>query len=87
MGNIAPYQTIRLVMKAGMLECPCEVPICDMCMYHDFCSALSKAFTEARKLSETDITIKGILDEAYEQRPKDQVYLFYQAQEYRHKPL
>ena len=40
-------------------------------MYHDFCSALSKAFTEARKLSETDETIKGIMDEAYEKRGDD----------------
>ena len=68
MDKIAPYQSIRLVAKAGTLECPCKVPLCDMCMYHDFCSALSKAFTEARMLSETDATIKGILDEAYEQR-------------------
>ena len=71
MSNIAPYQTIRLVMKAGLLECPCKAPICDMCIYHDFCSAVVDAVHEARKLAETDATIKGIMDEAYEQRQKE----------------
>ena len=68
MDKFAPYQTIRLVMKAGLLGCPSKAPICDMCIYHDFCSAVVGAVHEARKLAETDATIKGIMDEAYEQR-------------------
>ena len=68
MSNIAPYQTIRLVAKAGLLECPSKAPICDLCMYHDFCSAVVDAVHEARKLAETDETIKGIIDEAYKER-------------------
>lgn len=68
MSNIAPYQTIRLVMKAGLLDCPSKVSICDLCIYHDFCSAVVDAVHEARKLAETDATIKGIIDEAYEKK-------------------
>ena len=70
MDKSAPYQTIRLVMKAGLLECPSKAPICDMCIYHDFCSAVVGAVHEARKLAETDETIKGIIDEAYEKKGK-----------------
>lgn len=70
MSNIAPYQTIRLIMKAGLLECPTKAPICDLCIYHDFCSAVVGAVHEARKLAETDETIKGIVDEAIEERRK-----------------
>ena len=68
MSNTAPYQTIRLVMKAGLLKCPSKAPICDLCIYHDFCSAVVGAVHEARKLAGTDETIRGIIDEAYEKK-------------------
>lgn len=71
MDKIAPYKSIQHIVEAGMLECPCTAIICDMCMYHDFCSFVNKAFTEARKLSETNETIKGIMDEAREKRRKE----------------
>lgn len=71
MDKVALYQSIRLIMKAGLLECPTKAPICDMCIYHDFCSAVVGAVHEARKLAETDAVITGIMDEAYEQRQKE----------------
>lgn len=63
--NKAPYQSIRLIARASLMSCPSETPICDLCIYHGFCSSLAKAFTEARKLSERDSTIQAIIDEEY----------------------
>lgn len=68
MDKVAPYKSIQNVIEAGLLGCPCAVTICDMCIYHDFCDALTKAFAEARKLSETDATIKGIINDAYKKK-------------------
>jgi hypothetical protein len=68
MDKIAPYKSIKNVIEAGLLECPCTGTRCSMCIYHDFCGAVIKAVEEARKLSETDAKIKGIIGEVYEKR-------------------
>lgn len=64
----APYKSIHNVVEASLLECPCDFSLCGLCIYHDFCNAMVKAFGEARKLSETDAKIKSIIDEAYKKR-------------------
>lgn len=65
----APYNSIRLVAKAGMLACPSNNNLpCGLCEYGTFCSALVKAFNEAKKLSETDEHIAKIINQEYEDK-------------------
>ena len=69
MDKIAPYQSIRLVAKAGMLGCPTKNGLpCGLCEYGSFCHALIDAFTEARKLGETDKKIADIINYEYEEK-------------------
>lgn len=68
MDKVAPYKSTQNVVEAGLLECPCTGTRCSLCIYHDFCGAVIKAVEEARKLSETDEKIKGIIREAYEKK-------------------
>lgn len=65
----APYGSIRLVAKAGMLECPIhnDSP-CGLCEYGSFCHALVGAFNEAKKLSEKDEYIAKIINQEYEDK-------------------
>ena len=71
MYKIGPYQSIRHIAEAGLLECPFKCSLCGTCMYHNFCSYVTTAFTEARRLSEIDPTVKSIIDEAYKKRDKE----------------
>ena len=69
MDKIAPYQSIRLVAKAGMLGCPIKNGLpCGLCEYGSFCHALVEAFTEARKIGESNPTIGAIINQEYENR-------------------
>ena len=75
MDKIAPYKSIRLVAKAGMLECPVHNNLpCGLCEYGSFCHALVAAFSEARKLSESDKKIADIINYEYEEKIKRQLY-------------
>ena len=69
MDKIAPYKSIRLVAKAGMLECPIHNNLpCGLCEYGSFCHALVGAFNEAKKLSEKDEYIAKIINQEYEDK-------------------
>lgn len=73
MDKLAPYKSIQLVAKAGMLECPIRNCLpCGLCEYGSFCHALVEAFTEARKLGEADKKIAEIINYEYEEKIKRQ---------------
>lgn len=73
MDKLAPYKSIQLVAKAGMLECPIRnILPCGLCQYGSFCHALGEAFTEARKLAEEDKKIADIINHEYEEKIKRQ---------------
>lgn len=73
MDKLAPYKSIMLVAKAGMLECPIRNNLpCGLCEYGSFCHALLETFTEARKLGEADKKIAEIITHEYEEKIKRQ---------------
>jgi len=74
MDKIAPYQSIRLVAKAGMLECPIRNSLpCGLCEYGSFCHALVEAFTQARELGKTNATIEAIINQEYENKIAEKI--------------